>query len=233
MKYNSRAIALTYIKHSESSIIAKLYTEKHGLQTFIVKGVRSNKSKKKLGLFQPLQLSQINASLIVKNEMQYLNEISLTENKLADNIRINNHFICLFIAEVLAKSLYKNQQDKGLFQYIWDIKLLLSSKNKINVNYPLLFLLQLSDFFGFYPSKDNLDFPYFDLEKGEFTTHKGAHALSTEDSNYLKALLSKSDCIIPYQNRNKMLKSFIKYYALHHHELKNITSHLIIESLRK
>ena len=233
MKYNSRAIALTYIKHSESSIIAKLYTEEHGLQTFIVKGVRSNKSKKKLGLFQPLQLSQINASLIIKNEIQYLNEISLAKNKLAEKTRIKNHFISLFIAEVLSKSLYKNEQDKALFNYIWDIKLLLSGKNKINANYPLLFLLQLSNFFGFYPSKDNLEFPYFDLEKGVFTMRKGTYTLNIEDSNYLKALLTETDCIIPYENRNKMLKSFIKYYKLHHHELKNITSHLIIESLRK
>ena len=233
MKYNSRAIALTYIKHSESSIIAKLYTEEHGLQTFIVKGVRSNKSKKKLGLFQPLQLSQINASLIIKNEIQYLNEISLAKNKLAEKTRIKNHFISLFIAEVLSKSLYKNEQDKALFNYIWDIKLLLSGKNKINANYPLLFLLQLSNFFGFYPSKDNLEFLYFDLEKGVFTMRKGTYTLNIEDSNYLKALLTETDCIIPYENRNKMLKSFIKYYKLHHHELKNITSHLIIESLRK
>ena len=42
MKYNSRAIALTYLKYSESSIIVKLFTEEHGLQTFIVKGVRAN-----------------------------------------------------------------------------------------------------------------------------------------------------------------------------------------------
>ena len=232
MKYTSRAIALTYLKHSESSIIAKLYTEENGLQTFIVKGVRSNKSKKKLCLFQPLQLSHINASLIIKNEIQYLNDISLAENKIAEKTSINNDLICLFIAEVLSKSLYKNEKDKQLFQYIWDIKLLLTNKNKVSANYPLLFLLQLSNFFGFYPSTDNLEFPYFDLEKGEFTMSKETYTLSIENSNYLKSLITETDCIIPYQNRNKMLKSFIKYYELHHHELKNIKSHLIIESLR-
>ena len=164
MKYNSRAIALTYLKHSESSIIAKLCTEEHGLQTFIVKGVRSNKSKKKLGLFQPLQLSQINASLIGKNKMQYLNEISLTDNKLAENISIKNNFIALFIAEVLSKSLHENGIDKRLFQYIWHIKVSLINTNEINANYPLLFLLKLSEFFGFYPSKDNLLYHYFGRE---------------------------------------------------------------------
>ena len=232
MKYSSRAISLTYLKHSESSIIAKLFTEEYGLQTFIVNGVRSNKSKKKLGLFQPLQLSQITASLLVKNTMQYLNEINLADNRLAESISIKNNFIALFIAEVLSKSLCENEVDKRLFQYIWDIKISLNTTSKMNANYPLLFLLKLSKFFGFYPSKDNLLCNYFDLEKGEFVINKGAYTLNVENSNYLKSLLTEGNCVIPYQNRNELLKSLIEYYKLQHHELKNITSHLIIESLR-
>ncbi|MDC0204244.1 DNA repair protein RecO [Flavobacteriales bacterium] len=232
MKYSSRAIALTYLKHSESSIIAKLFTEEHGLQTFIVNGVRSNKSKKKLGLFQPLQLSQINASLLIKNKMQYLNEISLADNKLSESISIKNNFIALFIAEVLSKSLCENGKDKKLFQYIWDIKISLTITSKINENYPLLFLLKLTDFLGFYPSKDSLLYNYFDLEKGEFVINKGTYTLTVENSNYLKYLLTEISCVIPYQNRNDLLKSLIEYYKLQHHELKNITSHLIIESLK-
>ena len=51
MKYKSRAIALSYLKQGESSIIAKIFTEEKGLQSFIVKGVRAKKSKKKLGFF--------------------------------------------------------------------------------------------------------------------------------------------------------------------------------------
>ena len=92
MKYSSRAIALSYLKYSESSIIAKLFTEKHGLQTFIVRGVRSKKSKNKLGLFQPLQLSQITASLLIKNKIQQLHQISLTTEKIPKSISIKNNF---------------------------------------------------------------------------------------------------------------------------------------------
>ena len=47
MKYKSRAISLTYIKHGNTSIISKIFTEEKGLQTFIIKGVRSKNSKKK------------------------------------------------------------------------------------------------------------------------------------------------------------------------------------------
>ena len=164
--------------------------------------------------------------------MQYLNEISLADNKLANNISINNNFIALFIAEVLSKSLHENGIDNKLFQYIWNIKISLNTANKINANCPLLFLLKLSKIFGFYPSKDNLQYNYFNLEKGEFVISKGAYTLTVENSNYLKSLLTETNCMIPYQNRNEILKSLIEYYRLQHHELKNITSHLIIESLR-
>ena len=51
MKYKSRAIALSYLKQGESSIIAKIFTEEKGLQSFIVKGVRAKKSKKKTRTF--------------------------------------------------------------------------------------------------------------------------------------------------------------------------------------
>jgi DNA repair protein RecO (recombination protein O) len=232
MKYNSRAIALTYLKHAESSIITKLFTEEKGLQTFIVKGVRLKNSKKKLGLFQPLQLAQINASFIAKNSLQYLNEIALADNKLAKFISMKNNFIALFIAEVLSKSLHENEEDRKLFQYVWDIKITLNNAKEISVNYPLIFLLKLTSFFGFYPSNENFLNTYFDMEKGEFIDTEGIYALNKENSSYLKFLLNENDCVIPYKNRNELLKSLIDYYKLQHHELKNISSHLIIESLR-
>ena len=77
MKYHSRAIALSYIKHGESSIVARIFTEEKGLQTFIVKGVRKKKSKKNLGLFETLQLLNINATYLPKKNLQYIADISL------------------------------------------------------------------------------------------------------------------------------------------------------------
>ncbi len=41
--YLSRAIVLHQIKYSETSLILKIYTEKEGLLSFIVKGVRGKK----------------------------------------------------------------------------------------------------------------------------------------------------------------------------------------------
>ena len=234
MKYKSRAIALSYLKQGESSIIAKIFTEEKGLQSFIVKGVRAKKAKKKLGLFQPLQLLNINATLITKNSLQYISEITIAHNQVSDGIDMKKNFISIFVAEVISKVLLETEKDKALFKFIWELKNNLSNFEKINPNFPLIFLIGLSEQLGFLPSKDQIDGDYFNLEFGEFTNNQQQlnHFIKKENSYYLRKLLENKDINIPYKNRNKILLHLIKYYKLQHHELKNMTSHLIIESLR-
>ena len=234
MKYKSRAIALSYLKQGESSIIAKIFTEEKGLQSFIVKGVRAKKTKKKLGLFQPLQLLNINATLITKNSLQYISEISIAHNQVSDGIDMKKNFISIFVAEVISKVLLETEKDKALFKFIWELKNNLSNYEKINPNFPLIFLIGLSEQLGFLPSKDQIDGDYFNLEFGEFTNNQQQlnHFIKKENSYYLRKLLENKDTNIPYKNRNEILLHLIQYYKLQHHELKNMTSHLIIESLR-
>ena len=234
MKYKSRAIALSYLKQGESSIIAKIFTEEKGLQSFIVKGVRAKKAKKKLGLFQPLQLLNINATLITKNSLQYISEISIAHNQVSDGIDMKKNFISIFVAEVISKVLLETEKDKALFKFIWELKNNLSNYEKINPNFPLIFLIGLSEQLGFLPSKDQIDGDYFNLEFGEFTNNQQQlnHFIKKDNSYYLRKLLENKDINIPYKNRNKILLHLIQYYKLQHHELKNMTSHLIIQSLR-
>ena len=234
MKYKSRAIALSYLKQGESSIIAKIFTEEKGLQSFIVKGVRAKKAKKKLGLFQPLQLLNINATLITKNSLQYISEITIAHNQVSDGIDMKKNFISIFVAEVISKVLLETEKDKELFKFIWELKNNLSNFEKINPNFSLIFLIGLSEQLGFLPSKDQIDGDYFNLEFGEFTNNQQQlnHFIKKDNSYYLRKLLENKDINIPYKNRNKILLHLIQYYKLQHHELKNMTSHLIIESLR-
>ena len=234
MKYKSRAIALSYIKHGESAIISKVLTEEKGLQSFIVKGVRSNKSKKSLGLLQPLELSLINATYLPKRKLQYLTEIQLYQYKKTEGINMTKNLLSLFIAEVISKVLYENKIDRALFLFVWELKISLTNHEKIDANFPLIFLLELSNYLGFYPLYERKKGGYFNLEVGEFTNtnQNTKHSINKENSCYLKALLKKQEINIPYVNRNQLLLNLICYYKLQHHELKNMTSHLIIESLR-
>ena len=234
MKYKSRAITLNYLKHGESSIIAKVFTEEKGLQSFIVKGVRAKNAKKKLGLFQPLQLLNINASHFPKKNLQYINEIGLEHNQIDDKIDMKKKFIFIFIAEVVSKVLLETEKDKSLFKFIWELKKTINNLKKISPNFPLIFLISLSEYLGFSPSKDEVNGEYFNMELGGFANNKQQlnYYIEKENSLHLRGLLENKDIDIPYKNRNKILLQLIEYYKLQHHELKNMTSHLIIESLR-
>ena len=235
MKYKSRAITLTYIKQGESSIISKIFTEKHGLQSFIIKGVRSKRAKKKLGLFQPLQLVDINATLIPKKGLQYLAEITIIETISTDKINMNKNFLAIFIAEISSKVLQENEQNSGLFKFVWEIKQKLYNANTVDENFALLFMLNLSKYLGFFPSTENINAPFFNLETGEFSG-KAFNLniyLTEEKTKILKHLLLGKKINIPQELKSELLKDIIQYFRLHHYNLSNITSHLIIESLRK
>tara|TARA_B100000767_G_scaffold65839_1_gene62209 strand:+ start:12 stop:719 length:708 start_codon:yes stop_codon:yes gene_type:complete len=234
MKYKSRAIALSYLKQGESSVLAKIFTEEKGLQIFIVKGVRTKKAKKKLGLFQPLQLLNINATHLPKKSLQYISEIALEHTQIIDRINMKEKFISIFVAEVISKVLLETEKDKALFKFIWELKINLNSLEKINPNFPLIFLVRLSEYLGFSPSQEKTNGEYFNMELGQFTNKKQKlnYCVEKDNSIYLRKLLENKDVNIPSQNRNQILLHLIQYYKLQHHELKNMTSHLIIESLR-
>ena len=211
MKYKSRAIALSYIKHGESAIITKIFTEEKGLQSFIIKGVRNRKSKKNLGLFQALQLSNINATYLSKKSLQYLTDISLLNSQTQERINMKKKFLSIFVAEVTSKILHENEVDKPLFKFLWNLKNSLAISNKIDPNFPILFMIDLSRYMGFYPLNKKKNSAYFNLELGEFTnnTQQLNYYINQENSHYFKALLNKQKVVIPYANRNQLLLDLI------------------------
>ena len=234
MHYSSRAIALTYKKYSETSIISKIFTEEKGVQSFIIKGVRTKKSTKKLGLFQSLTLLNIQATHQEKKTLQYLKDLAVAKMKTRHSLNITKSFLYLFVAEVLSKILQDNKTDNSLFTFIWDLRSELEKVNEIDRNFPLIFLLKLTVFLGFSPSIQHINNPIFNLETATFVLEPpiGGLYINAENSHYLKALLLTTKINIPYQNRNQLLDHLINYYKLQHHELKNMTSHLVIQSLR-
>ncbi|MAW21394.1 MAG: DNA repair protein RecO [Flavobacteriales bacterium] len=234
MKYKSRAIALTYIKQGDSSIIAKLFTEKKGLQTFIIKGVRSKKSKNNITFFEPLKQLSINGLYKPKNSLQYLDDIRLENSFGALRKNMFNVFISVFIAEVSSKVLQENDKNPALFIFLWETAQALSLENKSNSNYVLTFMLNLSRYLGFYPSISEIKKSFFDLERGIFSDQLKSLDICMNKKNtlYLKALIKNEPINIPQKDKSILLQKLIRYYTLHHYNIENIKSHLVIESLR-
>ncbi len=77
MSIRSRGIVLQAIKYSDSSLIAKIFTETSGLQSYLVKGVYGRKSKYRAALFQPMTLVDFVGSNRPNRDLHFLTEIGL------------------------------------------------------------------------------------------------------------------------------------------------------------
>ena len=235
MKYKSPAISLTYIKHGESSIISKVFTKEKGLQTFIIKGVRSKKSKKKISYFEPLKLLNIDAIFNEKKSLQYLGDVNIAANADNKKNKLYTHFIAFFVAEVTSKVLQENEQNTMLFDFVWNTGNSLYNSEEKDLNFPVKYLLNLSHFLGFYPSMLDIQKPFFELEEGRFSDKINPQKtyLDKDQSIYLKALLENDKLVMTKEKKSSLLKALILYYKLHHYNLDSITSHLVIEALKQ
>jgi DNA repair protein RecO (recombination protein O) len=59
MLIKTRGIVLSFLKYRETSIIARIYTERRGVQNYIVNGVRKAKPPGRIALFQPLTMLEL------------------------------------------------------------------------------------------------------------------------------------------------------------------------------
>jgi len=235
MLQKTKGIALHYYKYSESSVIAKIFTRDFGLQSFIINGVRQKKSKSKLGLLQPFTVLHLEMFKKSKTGLKRLKEINISQVFERIPFDINRQLMAVFISEVLLKVLIEDEKEEVLFSYIENVIVELENNQKIPNTYPLLFLFNLSSCLGFYPSKLNAELPYFDLQNGCFveTEFGHSHFIKGENLHNFKALLFGKKERLSHTDRKKMILILLDYYKLHHHELKNLNSHRVIEQLRQ
>ena len=229
---STQGVCLHYYKYSENSVIAKIFTENFGLQSYVMKGVRNKKSKNKLNILQSLNIVQLEVTNNKKREVQYIKEISLIGNTSNINSDMNKRFISLFISEILMKVLVESEKEIPIFSFICETIYKINDIESLSKNFSLLFLIQLSGYLGFYPSKDNANKNIFDLENGCFTNQAVYFNISGDNKEYFRCLLTNKEVSIPYKNRKELLKSLQKYYNLHHYNIESLKSYEVIESLR-
>ncbi|MBT7093375.1 MAG: hypothetical protein HN936_09015 [Bacteroidetes bacterium] len=59
MIHKIRAIVLHHLNYGDTSIIAHLYTDKFGRQSVMIKGARGQRKNRKISLYHPLALLEI------------------------------------------------------------------------------------------------------------------------------------------------------------------------------
>ena len=223
MLYTTRGIVFKYFKYSESSIIAKIFTEEFGLQSYIVKGVRSKRSKTRLALFQPLTLVDLVAFHKENKTINHLKEISVNYAFQSIPLEMEKRSILFFLNELLYRSIREETSDKELFNWLFNTLTWYDLNKGETINFHLVFMLQLSRFLGFYPKKtlgkNNI---VFDLQEGQFTD------VIPKDPQYISGtMVTKLELLykstfensqspeINNNDRRKLVDILITYYRLH------------------
>ena len=223
MLHTTKGIVFHQTRYAESSLIIKLFTEAFGLQSFMVKGVHGKRSKTKAALFQPLNLLSLVVDRKEGKSLHYLREVAVDFNYQTIHLDVHKRSIILFLADLLHRSIREETPNTYLFNWLDHALTWFDLSKKDNLNFHLVFMLQLSRFLGFYPRQHPGEKAvYFDLKEGEFT---GIHP---EHPEYISgelppAMISLQDATfdssvdLKFSNskRRMILDALLTYYRLH------------------
>ena len=79
MDISTTGIFLHYYKYSDSSVIAKVFTYDQGLKSYVIRGVNSKRTSKKLNLLFPLNILNIESTNNPKKNLQIIKDLSSAE----------------------------------------------------------------------------------------------------------------------------------------------------------
>ncbi len=213
MLYKTRGIVFRFTKYGETSIIANIFTEQFGLQSYIVNGVRSKTAKGKIALYQPLTLLDLvvyhkeNANILRIKEVRCAHPYT----SLTSDVRKSTQ--AMFLNEMLNRSVKEQSHAAELFEFLFNALVTLDNQETNYENAHLIFLLKMSRFLGFEPQLID------EVLQGRLTDDK--------EEQLLTALL-KADFNDPLKmtpvNRRNLLDLLLRFYATHIDNLGEIKS---------
>ncbi len=239
MLVSTKAILLHSLRYSDNSVIAKVYTDSHGMLPFMVHIGKGKRSGSKAILLQPLTLLEIGFNPESKGGItrpSSWERAEMTTSITTDTIKTA---LALFMAEIVLRSVQEEERNQALFDFLWRSVHLLNLNDGALNNFHLKFLVELSGHLGFYPDCDTYSSGRsFSLIEGRFleTTQLEQQHLDPENSAVLHDLIrfpfSDHRLIkVSTQDRRILLNTLIDYFRVHLDGMKEIHSHHILQEV--
>ncbi|HTM99380.1 MAG TPA: DNA repair protein RecO [Pedobacter sp.] len=239
MLHKTRGIVLKTTMYSESSVVVKIFTEKFGIQSYLINGVKKAKAKISMNILQPLHLLEMVVYHKTTTQIQRVSEARPSPTFRTIPYHVIKNTIVQFLNEVLYKSVHQQNADQHLFDFIYSAISWFDETDEPSANFHLAFLLKLSRFLGFAPHfQSRSDQLYFDLQGGEFASLPPIHPYFIEkiDAEYLNQLFNCRfeklfEIEISNLKRRFLLDKILVYYTLHAASFGQIKSHQILEEV--
>ena len=238
MLQKTRGIALKVTNYSENSVVAQIFTEHLGLQSYLINGARKPKAKIHVNMLQPLHLLDMVVYVKESNSLQRIKEAQQTPPLQQIPLDIVKSSVAIFLNEVLYKTLKQQQAEPQLFHFIQQSILWLDQTEGTVQNFHLSFLMKLSRFLGFLPTTTPEIKPYFDLVEGIFSHHAPAHTyvLQQPHTAIFHQILSENydnaqHISMKKEDRKYLLEQIINFYKLHSENFGTVNSIKILEEI--
>ena len=209
MLFKTRGVVFSYIKFKETSIIAKVFTEDFGLQSYVVNGIRSSKGHSRIALYQPLTLLDM---VVYKNDQKTIQCISECKcdfpfKTITRDMR--KSAVAMFWSELLNKTI----RDEGLedvekFNFIRDSLISLDMASQGVENYPLIFGLNFCRHLGFGMEDARTVIDEFGSNHSQESDVLAAYIDSILDGTEIHKCAPDL--------RRRALNYLVSYYQLHH-----------------
>lgn len=218
MLQKTQGIVFRTIKFSETSVVSKIYTEKFGLQSYIVNGVRSARSRTRASLLQSLSLLDME---VYHREHRNLNRIKEMQAAVVfRSIPFNlvKGSVGLFMIEILGKCIHEEEANEPLFHFLFQKIKSLDESGPVPSGFLVEFLLELSVYLGFHPNGSSTEHaPYFNLREGIFIASGNGlpNTLDAQLSKELSLFMQRTGAALPAAMRRLLLEAMLQYYQLH------------------
>lgn len=235
-------IVLGTIPYNDNTQFVHIYTERFGKVTYKTSTPKahSKKAQQKKLAFQPMTLLELNVQHSDSKDLQQIREAEIISSPLSyannDPIKYSQ---CLYIAELLDKSIREIEHNQILWDYLFHSVEIFSISDIDSTNFHLLFTAKLWIPLGF-GIDESVYRPgmFFDMNEGKFTSVKIEHAyyLNSISAEYLYKLLKSdftnlSDLSLNRKERNIMLDILTTYHKLHFPEIGELNSADILKDM--
>lgn len=239
MLHKVRGIVIKVSTYSESSVVAQIFTDKFGIQSYLINGVKKPKAKISINILQPLHLLDMVVYHKANTQLQRVAEARAVPIFKSIPYDVIKNTIVQFLNEVLYKCIQHQGADDRMFEFIFNAISWFDEVERTSVNFHLSFLLKLTRFLGFAPhTQQRPDQKFFDLQEGEFTSIVPLHPyyLDLPDAEMLISLFqTKFDDLQNVQMNNvmrrRMLDKVLIYYNLHTASFGQVKSHHVLEEV--
>jgi DNA repair protein RecO (recombination protein O) len=222
--HKTAGIVLHTFKYNDAMNVVDVYTENFGRMSFLTPVSRSRRAVVRPAAIQPLSILDMDIAVRPATRLHRIRELQCASPLISIPFNPHKTAIALFVAEVLARSLREESENRPLFAYLKHSICWLDACDHSFANFHLVFLFRLLRFVGIYPNSDDYRRgDYFDLQDGCFVserplTHQAY--LQPDEAARIPTLLRMNYetmrlFAMNRTQRNRCTKIIMQYFQLH------------------